>query len=132
MLTRRADTRFDPSRRQALRTLVAVLPAVAAAACAPARIVLRAYPAEFKGDSARTQATPGGLRLHGRTRGEPPIRPAPRARCRTPPTRSQDTLATWPATSISAQAGVYHCPFTDLACVGARRGGGVWARGRAE
>ncbi len=57
MLMRPANTCFDPSRRRALRTLVAVLPAVAAAACTPARIVLRAYPAEFKGASSRTQAT---------------------------------------------------------------------------
>ena len=57
MMMRDANTRFDPSRRQALLTIAAVLPAVFATACAPARIVLKAYPAEFKGNSTRTQAT---------------------------------------------------------------------------
>lgn len=57
MQTHTGNPRFDPSRRQALRLMAALVPVVAAAACAPARIVLRAYPAEFKGESSRAQAT---------------------------------------------------------------------------
>jgi len=57
MMMRPGSTRFDPSRRQAIQTIAAVLSAVGAAACAPARILLGAYPAEFKGNSARTMAT---------------------------------------------------------------------------
>ena len=57
MQTRTGNSSFDPSRRQCLRFVAALVPAIAASACAPARIVLRAYPSEFKGASSRTQAT---------------------------------------------------------------------------
>jgi hypothetical protein len=45
------DPRFDPSRRQAVRALLAATTA-ALAGCQPVRIGLQAYPAEFKSDAA--------------------------------------------------------------------------------
>jgi hypothetical protein len=115
MLTRRTNARFDPSRRHALRTLAAVLPAVAAAACAPARIVLRAYPAEFKGDSARTKATlvafvctvePGAS-----------ADPACAERALQDPAYPLASYAGYLASDLDERANrAHHCPFTDLSC----------------
>lgn len=116
MLTRRTVARFDPSRRQALLTLAAALPAVAAAACAPARIVLRAYPAEFKGDSDRTRATlvafvctvePGAS-----------ADPACAGHALQDPAYPLASYAGYLASDLDKRArSAHHCPFADLSCV---------------
>jgi len=115
MMTRPASTRFDPSRRQALRTIAAVLSAVGGAACAPTRILLGAYPSEFKGHSARTQATLAAFVCTVEPGASPD--PARTALTLQDPYYPLARYAAYLASDLDGRANRgYHCSFAALSC----------------